>query len=374
MATSAEDRTVVERAEGAIAAATDHLGLLPSELPQAALRCQLDGLRQRLEQRLAQSPELTHESAASAELFISITGLQCELLDHDVSRRVRCLTEIRKALRDLRGLSPRKMIYAAPMVLSREFGFARSMISAVRGSVWLPQHLHIEDEADSHSRRFREFVAGAHIQLADAPWETELVRKRCGVLVASPREDKRMSTAIVDVFGCFGYIAAPITVQGRVIGMLHADRPEPDGVVTMDHLDRLEAFAECLAVAFESAVLEEKTVQQLAAVSNLYPHVDELVRRSAGSALWSRSGGTPGTATRWSLPQRSTRWAVVVGPRTGNHVISGDWGHQQSDRAVPGDLRRDGEDPSQTHCQEAQYVQQGRSGRRLCQHRFGALR
>ena len=84
--------------------------------------------------------------ATTAELLISILRVRCELLDDDLSRRLRCLSEIRNALADLRGLSPREMIYAAPVVLSREFGFARTMISTVRGSVWRPQHLYIEDE------------------------------------------------------------------------------------------------------------------------------------------------------------------------------------------------------------------------------------
>jgi DNA-binding CsgD family transcriptional regulator/GAF domain-containing protein len=297
LAASAEHSTVVERAEAAVGAAAEHLGVLSSELPQTALRCQLDDLRQRLDARLAGSAgsaDSAGESAATARLLVLIMRMQCELLDHELSRRVKCLTEIRDALGHLRGLSPLEMIYAAPVVLSREFGFARTMISTVRGSVWLPQHLHIEDEgADPHSRPFHEFVAHAHIQLADAPLETELIRKRCGALVSSPKEDKRTYKEIVDVSGCFGYIAAPITVQGRAIGMLHADRPQPDGIVTMDHLDQLEAFAECLSVAFESAVLEEKSAQQRVAVGNLCSHVDDLLRRSARSALWSLPGATP---------------------------------------------------------------------------------
>jgi DNA-binding CsgD family transcriptional regulator len=76
--------------------------------------------------------------------------------------------------------------------------------------------------------------------------------------------------------------------------MLHADSPEPDGLVTMDHLDQLEAFAECLALAFESAVLEEKAAQQHVEVENLCANVDELLRRSARPALWSLSGAAPG--------------------------------------------------------------------------------
>jgi DNA-binding CsgD family transcriptional regulator/GAF domain-containing protein len=290
-----EDLTVVERAEAVIATAADYLALPPSDLPPTALGCQLDDLRQRLEQRIALSPEPTDDSAATAELLISILRVRCELLDEDLSRRVRCLTEIRNALGELRGLSPREMIYAAPVVLSRDFGFARTMISTVRGSVWLPQHLYIEDEgSDPYSRPFLEYVHGAHIQLADAPLETELIRKRCGAFVPSPKDDKRTFKEIVNVSGCRGYIAAPITVQGRAIGMLHADSPEPDGLVTMDHLDQLEAFAECLAVAFESAVLEEKAAQQHVEVENLCANVDELLRRTARPAFWSLSGATPG--------------------------------------------------------------------------------
>jgi DNA-binding CsgD family transcriptional regulator/GAF domain-containing protein len=293
MVTSTKDLTLVERAEAAVAAAADHLGLPPVEPHQSALRCRLDDLTHRLEEWLALSPD----SAATAELLTSILRLQCELLDFDLSRRMRCLAEIRNALGGLRGLSPREMIYAAPLVLSREFGFARTMISTVRGSMWLPQHLHIEDEgADPQSRPFHEFVAHAHIQLADAPLETELIRKRRGVLVPFPREDKRTFKGIVDVSGCFGYVAAPIIVQGRAIGILHADRPQPDGIVTMEHLDQLEAFAECLAAAFERAVLEEKVSQQRVAVGNLCAHVEELLGRPARPSLWS--GASPKQAYR----------------------------------------------------------------------------
>src|SRR6202040_2226163 len=295
IASSTQASTVVERAEAAVAAAADHLGLRLPDLPQTTLGCRLDGMRQRLEQRIALSPEPTDDSTATAELLISILRAQCELLDQDLSRRMRCLTEIRNALGELRGLSPREMIYSAPVVLSRQFGFARTMISTVRGSVWLPQRLYIEDEgADPYSRPFLDYVHGAHIQLADAPMETELIRKRCGAFVPSPKDDKRTFKELINVSGCCGYIAAPITVGGRAIGMLHADRPEPDGVVTMDHLDQLEAFAECLALAFESAVLEEKAAQQHIEVENLSANVDELLRRSTRPALWSATGATPG--------------------------------------------------------------------------------
>src|ERR1700758_4078710 len=111
--------TVVERAGVAVAAAADHLGVGLAELPQSALRCQLEDLRHRLEQRLVSSVGSAGESAATARLLVLILRVQCELLDHEMCRRVRCLTEIRNAMGHLQGLSPREMIYAAPGVLSR---------------------------------------------------------------------------------------------------------------------------------------------------------------------------------------------------------------------------------------------------------------
>jgi DNA-binding CsgD family transcriptional regulator len=261
----------------------------------AASDADLDDATNRLEQRLALSPDSADESEATSDLLISVLTLQCELLDDELSRRVRWLTEIPNALGDLRGLLPREMIHAAPAVLSREFGFARTMISTVRGSMWLPQHLHIENEGDDpQQRRLRDYLTGAQIHLANAPVEAKLIRKRRGLLVPSPKQEKCTWREIIEVSRCSGYIAAPITVQDRAIGLLHADRPKPDGIVTMDHLDQLEAFAECLAVAFESAVFEEKAAQQHVAVGNLCAHVEELIGRSKEPAWWQLSAGASG--------------------------------------------------------------------------------
>ena len=288
MASIAEDPIVIARAEEIVAAAAEHLEVPLPDLTPAALGHRLASLRQRLEQRIALPSNPTPDWATTAEILISILRLQCELLDRDLSRRVKSMSEIRNALGYLRGLPPRKMIDATPIVLSRELAFARTMISTVRGSTWLPQHLHIEEEgADPDSRSFLDYVAGRQIQLANAPLETELVRKRCGAFAPSPMDDKRTFKDIVEVSGSFGYIAAPITIQGRAIGILHADRPEPHGIVTMDHLEQLEAFAECLSVAFESAALEEKAAQQRVEMDNLCGNVDELLGRSARSVLWS---------------------------------------------------------------------------------------
>jgi DNA-binding CsgD family transcriptional regulator/GAF domain-containing protein len=310
MAPSTQAPTLDKRVAAVVSAATEVLELRPTDLAPADAEPQLVDLARRLGERIALA-EPCDESVATGELLISLLQLRCEQLDHDLSRKVRSLSEVRSALSSLRGLRPGDMITAAPPVLSRELGFARTMISTVRGSLWLPQYLHIteREEVDPQTQSFRRYVNGAHIQLADAPLETDLVRKRCGALVPKPQDDKRTFKEIVEVSGCFGYIAAPITVQGRAIGMLHADRPEPTGVVTMEHLEQLEAFAECLAVAFESAVLEEKAAQQRLEVDSLCGNVDELLSRSGRSSLWSMTGAM--TAQRHDPYPRSNQPASI---------------------------------------------------------------
>jgi DNA-binding NarL/FixJ family response regulator len=63
----------------------------------------------------------------------------------------------------------------------------------------------------------------------------------------------------------------------------------------MDHLEQLEAFAECLSVAFESAALEEKAAQQRVEVDNVCGNVDDLLSQSARSVLWSLPGAASGS-------------------------------------------------------------------------------
>jgi DNA-binding CsgD family transcriptional regulator/GAF domain-containing protein len=277
-ASATADEALIGRAASAVLAAADYLEMSIPELLPTTVSLYLDTLRRLLERRLAERVENAGESDEAAMHLVAILRVQCELLDSHLSWRVRSLSEIRNALGGLRGLSPREMIKAAPVVLSRELAFERTMISTVRGSLWLPQLLFIAGGvAEGESRRFLEFISGAQFQLASAPLETEVVRKRCGALVPSPASDRRTFKAIVEVSGCFGYVAAPIIVQGRAIGMLHADRPGQRGAVRTDHLDQLEAFAECLSVAFESAVLEEKAVQQRVEVGNLGATVDSPV-------------------------------------------------------------------------------------------------
>lgn len=313
---SPRDAVLIDSGAAVVAAAADYLEVRPPNSPTGRLGPQLDWLRRRLEERMTASADADRRAEVAKHL-VAVLRAQCELLDSDLVQRAQPLSEIRSALSGLRGLSPKEMIHAAPVVLSRELSFARAMISTVKGSLWMPQLLHIEGGAnDPESRRFADFVKGAQFPLSSAPLETEIVRKRCGALVSEPATDKRTFKAIVERSGCYGYVAAPIIIQGRAIGMLHADRPGDSSAVAADHLEQLEAFAECLSVAFESAVLEEKAAQQRVQVVNLCATIDlqEVVR---DDVVRQRGAYSPPDVASLTVREREIMEHVATGATNG---------------------------------------------------------
>src|SRR6202453_863930 len=119
MASIAEDSVVIARAEEIVAAAAEHLEVPLPDLTPAALGHRLASLRQQLEQRIALPSNPTPDWATTAEILISILRLQCELLDHDLGRRVKSMSETPNARGKIRGLRPSKKLGVTPLVMTR---------------------------------------------------------------------------------------------------------------------------------------------------------------------------------------------------------------------------------------------------------------
>ncbi|TXH23471.1 MAG: LuxR family transcriptional regulator [Mycobacterium sp.] len=231
---------------------------------------QLDRFLRRLERQRA-------AGTAAEDLLAGVQRLRRELSSRAVAHGAGRLTAIRHAVDSLRGTSSRDTIKAAMTLLCRDFGFSRVMVSTVREHDWLPRYLHGRGATSSS---FHGFSVGLPVRFADAEAETALVQGKHGVVVSRPTASARQD-----------YLAAPITVGGAVIGMLHADFPEASGTTVMAHFDLLEAFAECLAVVYERAVLEEKVSQQRGEVDKLCATMAQLMTRPApGGAVVSDAG------------------------------------------------------------------------------------
>ena len=239
---------------------------------------QLDRLRHRLERQRA-------AGCGSDDLLSGVLRLRRQLRGHEAARGVGRLHGIGQAVDSLRGTSSRETIKTAMTLLCRDFGFARVMVSTVREHDWLPRHVYGRGAVASGS--FQGFSVGVPVPWEDSGAEAALVRGHHGVVVSRPTASARQD-----------YLAAPITAGGAVIGMLHADFPEAPDTTVMDQFDLLEAFAECLAVAYERAVLEEKVAQQRVEVDKLCATMDHLMTPPGSGAAAVTPVGDPGAAVQ----------------------------------------------------------------------------
>ncbi|AYN33891.1 GAF modulated LuxR family transcriptional regulator [Streptomyces albus] len=166
-------------------------------------------------------------------------------------------------MRRLAAGSTEQLRARAPEELSTACGFTRAMLSAVRGSRWVPLRLHTRDDLDPAAAAFRAYVArGPEIPLANMLAETEMVRRRTAVLVPSTLLDRRAFRPIIEIARSPAYVAAPLVAEGRTIGFVHADRVGQSR--TVDEGDRrlIRAFADEFAVLYQHSWWVERLAER----------------------------------------------------------------------------------------------------------------
>ncbi len=268
---------VVQQAKDVFLLAREILGSTYETNPSLPDDVRLAAVRHRVEEFVTSDDISPTHRAEACKLLAMIHSLQRVGLEWSLAQQLSTLTEIRTSIDELSGLSPRELIDTVPLQICRNLSVGRVMISTISGSVWLPQHLHIEERIPG-SAEFEEFVNGARIQLSDAPLETEfLVRRRTVALVPNPSSDRRTYKQIVEVARTQAYVAAPITLRGRTIGMLHADRPEDPNSLSYDDLEWLAIFSECLSIVFEGALLRQRIEQRFQRAADTYAQVVALL-------------------------------------------------------------------------------------------------
>jgi DNA-binding CsgD family transcriptional regulator len=173
---------------------------------------------------------------------------------------VECRRRLRTALGRLaEAPSSESLRASAPRELVMACGFTRAMMSAVRGSRWVPLHLYTRDELHRESGTFLAFIdSDAEIPLANLLVETDMVRRRAAMLVDETLIGTRAFAPIVELAQSPAYVAAPILVEGRTIGFMHADRVGQERLVDEDDRRYVQAFCGELAVVYQRAIWGER--------------------------------------------------------------------------------------------------------------------
>jgi DNA-binding CsgD family transcriptional regulator len=171
---------------------------------------------------------------------------------------------ISAALARLSAAGSTKVIRAtAPHELVEACGFTRAMISAVRGSRWVPLTLYTRPDLDPRAAEFLAYVeSDAEIPLANMLAETDVARRRTAVLVDEYLVGTRAFKPIIEVAQSAAYVVAPILVEGRTIGFMHADRAGQLRLVDEDDRRCLQAFTAELAVVYQCASWSERVAER----------------------------------------------------------------------------------------------------------------
>jgi LuxR family transcriptional regulator, regulator of acetate metabolism len=152
----------------------------------------------------------------------------------------------------------------APRELAMACGFTRVMLSAVRGSRWVPLNIYTRAELHHESKEFLAFLASdADIPLANLLIETDIVRRRAAILVDENLISTRAFQPIVELAQSPAYVAAPILVEGRAVGFVHADRVGQELPVDEDDRRYVQAFSGELAVVYQRAIWKERLSERV---------------------------------------------------------------------------------------------------------------
>ncbi|HLH65867.1 MAG TPA: LuxR C-terminal-related transcriptional regulator [Solirubrobacteraceae bacterium] len=218
--------------------------------------------------------------------------------------RIEVLAAVRRAVDDLRGLtSPAAILERAPAALCASTSLRRAILSITSDGRLVASSAHFEHEPEAAARALERLRAGP-IRLEHPLIETELMRRRRATIVVDAQLHPRVDRNLVGALGCTSYVAAPLLVGSRVIGMLHADRGPSERLDVLDR-DALWEFTSLLAQAYETAALRRAL------------RLEREQMRQFLDWVGARSAALTDAPVRLSTIRRASRPVVVPAPGPG---------------------------------------------------------
>ncbi|HEY2222608.1 helix-turn-helix transcriptional regulator, partial [Actinomycetospora sp.] len=222
---------------------------------------------------------------------------------------------VREGLQTLRRAgSLSELIDQAPVVAAG-IGFDRVLLSRVDESAWVPERMYIKGDG-----RWAEEIleAGrAQYRLLDSTLlETQMVRRATPLRVTDPLNRPLMHRELVTSSRTRGYVAAPISDNGTVVGFLHADCYSQERIPAHVELDALWVFSQSLG----TLLARQSIADRLEAVRREADHapsalLDPCGRRGDGAEARTQrqEAHVAGSARERGAPARS--------PHTPHHAL-----------------------------------------------------
>lgn len=141
-----------------------------------------------------------------------------------------------------------------------ELGFERVMVSVVDKEYWRPQAVHIVSD-QTWSDRVLDRALGMPQPIELTAPEKRVIERASPLIVPPPRDVHPWSKETWDYRHppkVTAYLASPIVVGGRVIGIVHADRGTSCQPLNRAHVSLLWSFCGVVELAFAAAEAEER--------------------------------------------------------------------------------------------------------------------
>lgn len=183
------------------------------------------------------------------------SALEVPVLPDPSGSDVRSLGEV-LALLEAAPCSVAELVALIPRLVCA-LGFDRALLSRVDRGAWTSESAYIVDDpewAEQINLAGREQPQ----PLDPGLFETEVVRRREALVVTDVQGEHRVHRRIADASRSRSYVAAPIVSNGRVVGLLHADRYLQGRDPSEADKDLLVAFARAVPLALSRATMAER--------------------------------------------------------------------------------------------------------------------
>lgn len=173
----------------------------------------------------------------------------------DAATRLQALERVHAALERLGEAGPpSEIIDHAPAEAAAAVGLDRVLLSRIEDGWLMAEALHEGGDAKAATSTLAE-LAAAPLRLDYPLVEAELLRRRRPLLVLEADGGLR---AHAEIMGWGDYVAAPVVLEHRVIGLLQGDRNAAAGPPGELDRDALWRFSQGFADVFERAILRRR--------------------------------------------------------------------------------------------------------------------
>ncbi len=195
--------------------------------------------------------------ATVQRVLVELLALEREIVEADYVRRSDALERVADAVRRLGEIgSPQGILDRAADELGTSSAFDRVVVGEVFGDSLQVRAIWSEDDIAGAAAALEE-LRDSPIRLEYPLVEDEVARGQGTEVVHARVARSRGARRLSDVLGWDSYLVAALVVQGKTVGLVHAD-----AAASGRRLDALDAevasrYAEGLAGVFERAVLRE---------------------------------------------------------------------------------------------------------------------